>query len=47
MKLSPTHKQSGFTLAEMLIAVSLGIAILAAIVVASVAMQKSINAVDK
>jgi type II secretory pathway component PulJ len=46
MKLSPTHKQSGFTLAEMLIAVSLGIAILAAIVVASVAMQKSFNAVD-
>jgi type II secretory pathway component PulJ len=46
MKLSPTQKQSGFTLAEMLIAVSLGIAILAAIVTASVAMQKSFNAVD-
>ena len=46
MKLSPTHKQSGFTLSEMLIAVSLGIAILAAIVTASLAMQKSFNAVD-
>ena len=46
MKLSPTHKQSGFTLAEMLIAVSLGIAILAAIVTASLALQKSFNAVD-
>jgi Tfp pilus assembly protein PilW len=46
MKLSPTHKQSGFTLSEMLIAVSLGIAILAAIVTASLALQKSFNAVD-
>jgi type II secretory pathway component PulJ len=46
MKLSPTHKQSGFTLSEMLIAVALGIAILAAIVTASLAMQKSFNAVD-
>jgi Tfp pilus assembly protein PilW len=46
MKLSPTHKQSGFTLSEMLIAVSLGIAILAAIITASLAMQKSFNAVD-
>jgi len=46
MKLSPTHKQSGFTLSEMLIAVSLGIAVLAAIVTASLAMQKSFNAVD-
>ena len=46
MKLSPTHKQSGFTLAEMLIAVALGIAILAAIVTASLALQKSFNAVD-
>lgn len=46
MKLSPAHKQSGFTLAEMLIAVSLGIAVLAAIVIASVAFQKSFNAVD-
>jgi Tfp pilus assembly protein PilW len=46
MKLSPTHKQSDFTLAEMLIAVSLGIAILAAIVTASLALQKSFNAVD-
>jgi type II secretory pathway component PulJ len=46
MKLSPAHKQSGFTLAETLMAVSLGIAILAAIVIASVALQKSFNAVD-
>ena len=46
MKLSPAHKQSGFTLSEMLIAVSLGIAILAAIITASLAMQKSFNAVD-
>jgi prepilin-type N-terminal cleavage/methylation domain-containing protein len=46
MKLSPTHKQSGFTLSEMLIALALGIAILAAIVTASLAMQKSFNAVD-
>jgi type II secretory pathway component PulJ len=46
MKLSPTHKQSGFTFAEMLIAVSLSIAILAAIVTASLALQKSFNAVD-
>jgi type II secretory pathway component PulJ len=46
MKLSPTHKPSGFTLAEMLIAVSLSIAILAAIVTASLALQKSFNAVD-
>jgi Tfp pilus assembly protein PilW len=46
MKLSPTHKRSGFTLSEMLIALALGIAILAAIVTASLAMQKSFNAVD-
>jgi Tfp pilus assembly protein PilW len=46
MKLSPTHKQSGFTFAEMLIALSLSIAILAAIVTASLALQKSFNAVD-
>lgn len=46
MKLSPSHKQSGFTFAEMLIALSLSIAILAAIVTASLALQKSFNAVD-
>jgi Tfp pilus assembly protein PilW len=46
MKLSPTHKRSGFTLSEMLIALALGIAILAAIVTASLALQKSFNAVD-
>jgi Tfp pilus assembly protein PilW len=46
MKLSPTHQLSGFTLSEMLIALALGIAILAAIVTASLAMQKSFNAVD-
>ena len=46
MKLSPTHQLSGFTLSEMLIAVALSIAILAAIVTASLALQKSFNAVD-
>ena len=46
MKLSPTHQPSGFTLAEILIAMALSIAILAAIITASLAMQKSFNAVD-
>jgi len=46
MKLSNLRNQKGFTLSEMLIAVSIGAVALAATISASVGLQKSLNAVD-
>jgi prepilin-type N-terminal cleavage/methylation domain-containing protein len=46
MKLTHNSHQSGFTLAEILTAVAIGVVIFAAILTASVAMQKTFNAVD-
>ena len=46
MKLTHHSHQSGFTLAEMMIAMAIAVVIFAAIITASLAMQKSFNAVD-
>ena len=46
MKPKYLHAQSGFTLAEVLIAVSAGAIVLAAVTVGSIALQKSFNATD-
>lgn len=46
MKLSNCRGENGFTLSEMLVAVSIGAVALAATMAASVGLQKSLNAVD-
>ncbi len=46
MKLAQTQKRAAFTLTEMMFALGIGVAILAAIITASIALQKSFNAVD-
>jgi prepilin-type N-terminal cleavage/methylation domain-containing protein len=46
MKLTHHSHQSGFTLAEIMMAMAIAVVIFAAIITASVAMQKSFNAVD-
>jgi len=46
MKRITRAEQSGFTLAETLIATGISTVILAALITASIAMQKSLNAVD-
>jgi len=46
MRLKNIHTKAAFTLAEMLVAISIGSIILAAIAVASVSMQKSLNAAN-
>ena len=46
MKLTQHSHQSGFTLAEILTAMAIAVVIFAAIITASLAMQKSFNAVD-
>ena len=46
MKLKHHSHQSGFTLAEILTAMAIAVVIFAAIITASLAMQKSFNAVD-
>jgi prepilin-type N-terminal cleavage/methylation domain-containing protein len=46
MKLKHHSHQSGFTLAEILTAMAVAVVIFAAIITASLAMQKSFNAVD-
>ncbi len=46
MKLSRHHKFDGFTLSEMMMSVAIGTFILAAVLVSSVALQKSLAAVD-
>jgi prepilin-type N-terminal cleavage/methylation domain-containing protein len=46
MKLSNRRGQNGFTLSEMLVAVSISAVALAATIAASVGLQKSLNAVD-
>jgi prepilin-type N-terminal cleavage/methylation domain-containing protein len=46
MKLTHHSHQSGFTLAEILTAMAVAVVIFAAIITASLAMQKSFNAVD-
>ncbi len=47
MKLSYQRKVTGFTLGEVMIALSLSSVILAAAITASVALQRSFNAIDK
>src|SRR6476659_11153116 len=46
MKLTQHSHQSGFTLAEILTAAAIAVVIFAAILTASLAMQKTFNAVD-
>ena len=46
MKLTHHSRQSGFTLAEIMMAMAIAVVIFAAIITASIAMQKSFNAVD-
>src|SRR2546423_13604426 len=46
MKLTHNSHQSGFALAEILTAMAIAVVIFAAIITASIAMQKSFNAVD-
>jgi len=46
MKLTHHSHQSGFTLAEIMMAMAIAVVIFAAIITASIAMQKSFNAVD-
>src|SRR5437763_3837569 len=46
MKLTHNSHQSGFTLAEILTAMPIAVVIFAAIITASLAMQKTFNAVD-
>src|SRR5438105_14154428 len=46
MKLTHRSHQSGFTLAEILTAMAVAVVIFAAILTASLAMQKTFNAVD-
>jgi len=46
MKLTHNSHQSGFTLAEILTAMAIAVVIFAAILTATLAMQKSFNAVD-
>lgn len=46
MKLHDNQKNTGFTLAEMLVALAAGSLMLAAIAAASISMQKSLNAAD-
>jgi prepilin-type N-terminal cleavage/methylation domain-containing protein len=46
MKLTHHSHQSGFTLAEIMMAMAIAVVIFAAIITASLAMQKSFNAVD-
>ncbi len=46
MKLRHHSHQSGFTLAEIMMAIAIAVVIFAAIITASLAMQKSFNAVD-
>jgi len=46
MRLKQHSHQSGFTLAEILTAMAVGVVIFAAIITASLAMQKTFNAVD-
>ena len=46
MKITQHSHQSGFTLAEILTAMAIAVVIFAAIITASLAMQKSFNAVD-
>jgi len=46
MKLTHDSNQSGFTLAEIMMAMAIAVVIFAAIITASLAMQKSFNAVD-
>jgi len=46
MKLRHHSHQSGFTLAEIMMAMAIAVVIFAAIITASLAMQKSFNAVD-
>jgi len=46
MKLTQHSPQSGFTLAEILTAMAIAVVIFAAIITASLAMQKTFNAVD-
>ena len=46
MKLKHHSHQSGFTLAEIMMAMAIAVVIFAAIITASIAMQKTFNAVD-
>ena len=46
MKLTHNSHQSGFTLAEIMMAMAIAVVIFAAIITASLAMQKTFNAVD-
>jgi len=46
MKLTHHSHQSGFTLAEIMMAMAIAVVIFAAIITASLAMQKTFNAVD-
>ena len=46
MKLTHHSHQSGFTLAEIMMAMAIAVVIFAAIITASIAMQKTFNAVD-
>ena len=46
MNASKLRKQAGFTLAEMLVAVAAASLVLGAVIVASISMQKSLNAAD-
>lgn len=46
MKLSSSRGENGFTLSEMLVALSIGAVALATTIAASVGLQKSLNAVD-
>jgi len=46
MKLKHNSHQSGFTLAEIMMAMAIAVVIFAAIITASLAMQKTFNAVD-
>jgi hypothetical protein len=46
MKLTPPRTRSGFTLTELMIATGTGGAVLAAIMASSIALQKTLNAID-
>jgi prepilin-type N-terminal cleavage/methylation domain-containing protein len=46
MKLTSSHKTSGFTLSEMLVTLSLSSVILAAAITCGISLQKSFNATD-
>lgn len=46
MKLTPPRTRNGFTLTELMIATGTGGAVLAAIMASSIALQKTLNAID-